>query len=152
MHWSQFRLTHQVLFSGDSWLNPASWRQAAARGLLARATRVELPHEHSAAAAPPVHSQGSGLGYVRCPCAAAGAQPGSEPGGQARTEPGIHAPIRVEPARGCVTTLEAIARCACRIRVLGSLRGLSMPLRKSLTREAGCGCLQWHHASVGRSL
>ena len=88
-------------------LCPKSWRQAAARGLLARATRVELPHEHSAAAAPAEHSQ-----------AAAGGQPG-EPEGRACTEPGIHAPIRVEPARGCVTTLEAVARCACRSRVKG---------------------------------
>ena len=87
-------------------LDPALWRQAAARGLLARATRVELPHEHSAAAAAVVHGQ-----------AAAGVQPGSEAGEHTRTEPGIHAPIRVEPARGCVTTLEAIARCACRFRV-----------------------------------
>ena len=87
---------------------PASWRQAAARGLLARATRVELPHEHSAAAADPEHGQ-----------AAAGAQAGSNPEALALTAPSIHAPIRVEPARGCVTTLEAIARCACSFRVEG---------------------------------
>ena len=87
-------------------LCPALWRQAATRGLLARATRVELPHEHSAAAAAPEHGQ-----------AAAGAQLGSNLEDRSLTAPRIHAPIRVEPARGCVTTLEAIARCACSFRV-----------------------------------
>ena len=89
-------------------LSPMLWWQAAARRLLAHATRVELPHERSAAAAPPVHGP-----------AAAGMQPGGAPGAWACTEPGIHAPLRVEPARGCVTTLEAIARYACRHRALG---------------------------------
>ena len=104
---------------------------------------MELPHEHSAAAAPLVHGQ-----------AAVGAQPGGERGERPCTEPGIHAPIRVEPARGCVTTLEAIARCACSFTVSGrrAVRARSLLRRKVSRGEAGCVCLRWYHAYVGWSL
>ena len=87
-------------------MSPMLCWQAAACRLLAHTMRVELPHEHSAAAAPSVH----GLALADTP-------PGSTPGGCAWAEPVIQAPIRVEPARGCVTTLESIARCACGFRV-----------------------------------
>lgn len=69
-------------------------RQAAAPRVLQRGMRIELPHERSAAAGMP---DCPGFGADPTPC---------------NPVTGPEAPIKQEPLRGCMTTLEAIARCA----------------------------------------